>query len=53
MADRDPWQSLTRYSMVALIVILVVWIIYAAAGGLSPPGPRQDRDTVAAPAMKP
>jgi hypothetical protein len=53
MADRDPWQSLTRYSIVALIVILVLWIIYAAAGGLSTPGPRPHGDTVAAPVMKP
>ncbi len=53
MADRDPWQSLTRYSIIALIVILIVWIIYAVAGGPSTPGPQTDRDTSAAPAVKP
>jgi len=53
MADRDPWQSLTRYSIVALIVIIIAWIIYAVAGGLSTPGPGPDRDTVAAPLVKP
>ena len=49
MADRDPWQSLTRYSIIALIVIIIAWIIYAVAGGLSTPGSRPDRDTIAAP----
>jgi hypothetical protein len=49
MADRDSWQSLTRYSIVALIVIIIAWIIYAVAGGLSTPGSRPDRDTIAPP----
>jgi hypothetical protein len=53
MADRDPWQSLTRYSIVALIVILILWIIYAVTGGLSPPRPQPGGDTIAAPAVKP
>jgi hypothetical protein len=53
MADRDAWQALTRYSILVLIVILIVWIIYAAAGGLSPPGPRPEGDTLEAPAVKP
>ena len=52
MADRDPWQSLRRYSIVALIVIIIAWIIYAVAGGLSTPGSRPDRDTIAAPLEK-
>jgi hypothetical protein len=52
MVNRDPWQSLTRYSIVALIVILILWIIYAVAGGPTPPGPESGGDTIAAP-LKP
>jgi hypothetical protein len=53
MATRDPWQSLTRYSIIALIVIIIAWIIYAVAGGPSVPAPRPDRDTIGAPVVKP
>jgi hypothetical protein len=53
MADRDPWQSLTRYSIVALIVIVILWIIYAVTGGPSVPGAQPGGDTIAAPAAKP
>jgi hypothetical protein len=53
MPDRDPWQRLTRYSIVALIVIIVLWIIYALTGGPSIPEPSPTGDTTAAPAAKP
>jgi hypothetical protein len=53
MADRDPWQSLTRYSIIALIVVLILWVIYAVTGGLSVPEARPGGDTIAAPAAKP
>jgi len=53
MADRDPWQNLTRYSIAAVIVIIVLWIIYALTGGESTPKPSPTGDTTAAPAAKP
>jgi hypothetical protein len=53
MPDRDPWQSLTRYSIVVLIGIVILWIIYALTGGPSTPGPRPEGDTIPAPAAKP
>jgi hypothetical protein len=53
MADRDPWQSLTRYSVVVLIVILVLWVVFAVTGGPSTPGPQPVGDTLEAPAVKP
>jgi hypothetical protein len=53
MADREPWHSLTRYSIVALIAILVLWVIYAVTGGLSRPGREPAGDSVAAPVVKP
>ena len=53
MADRDPWQRLKRYSIGALIVIIIVWIIYALSGGLSTPGPRPEWDSIPAPGAKP
>jgi hypothetical protein len=53
MADRDPWQSLTRYSIGALIGIIILGIIYALTGGLSPSRPRLERDTIPAPVEKP
>jgi len=53
MADRDVWQSLTRYSIIVLIGIVILWIIYAAVGGLSTPEPQAQGDTLEAPAAKP
>jgi hypothetical protein len=53
MAERDPWKSLTWYSIIVLVVILIVWIIYAVAGGPPTPGPRPDRDSLEAPVVKP
>lgn len=49
MADRDPWRSLTRYSIVTLIVILLLVILYLVNRGLSTASPRPERDTSAAP----
>jgi hypothetical protein len=53
MTDRDPWQSLTRYSIGALIGIIILWIIYALTGGPLTPGPRAEGDSIPAPAAKP
>jgi hypothetical protein len=53
MADRDPWQTLTRFSIAALLGIIILWIIYALTGGLATPGPRPEGDTISAPAAKP
>ncbi len=53
MADQDPWQNLTRYSIAAVIVIIVLWIIYALTGGESIPKPSPTGDTTTAPAAKP
>ena len=53
MADRDPWQNLTWYSIAAVIVIIVLLIIYALTGGPSIPKPSPTGDTTAAPAAKP
>lgn len=50
MTDRDPWRSLTRYSVVTLIVIFLVVILYLLVNrSPSTPGPRSERDTSAAP----
>jgi len=49
MVDRDPWRSLTRYSIVALIVVLLLAILYLVNQGPSTAGPRPERDTSAAP----
>ena len=53
MPDRHPRQSLTRYSVVALVVILLLWLIYTIAGGPSTPGPDPRADSTAAPVVKP
>ena len=53
MADRDPWERLKRYSIGALIAIIIAWIIYALSGSLSTPGPRPERDSILAPGAKP
>jgi hypothetical protein len=53
MADRDSWQGLRRYSIVALVVILLLWIIYTVAGGPSTPGPQAHEDSTAAPVVRP
>jgi hypothetical protein len=53
MADRDAWQSLTRYSIIVLIVILIVWIISVITGGSSTPGPQPVGDSLEAPVVKP
>ncbi len=52
MANRAPPPSLQRYWVWALILIIVAWIVYAVAGGLSTPGPRVMADSGAAPLVR-
>ena len=53
MADRDAWRSLTRYSIIVLIVILTLWVISLVVGGPTSPAPQPKGDTVEAPVVKP
>jgi hypothetical protein len=48
MADGDPWKTLTRFSIIVLIGIIVLWILYALTGGPSIPRPQGQRDTIPA-----
>jgi hypothetical protein len=53
MANREPQRSLQRYWLGALILIIIAWIIYAAARGPSTPGPTPVQDSGAAPSVRP
>jgi hypothetical protein len=53
MASRGPQRSLHRYWIGVLILIIIAWIIYAAARGTSTPGPAAVQDSDAAPSVRP
>jgi hypothetical protein len=53
MVDRDPWQSLKRFSVVILIVIIALWVVYALTGRQQPPTPLPTGDTTSVPTAKP
>lgn len=53
MANREPPRSLQRYAIGALILIIIAWVIYAAARGPSTPGPAAVQDSGAAPSVRP
>jgi hypothetical protein len=50
MAEPESQRNLKRVWIWALILIVVVWIIYALTGGPSPPSSQTAPDSVAVPA---
>lgn len=48
MADPAPQRSLNRVWIWALLLIVVIWVIYALTGGLATP-PTETTDSVAQP----
>lgn len=52
MANGNSTRSLQRYSIGALILIIIGWIVYLMARGPSTPGPQPVGDTGAAPVVR-
>lgn len=48
MAEPAPQRSLNRVWILILVLIIVVWIIYALTGGTSTPKTETGSDTVPA-----
>jgi hypothetical protein len=53
MADGNANRSLQRYWIGVLILIIIVWIVYALARGPATPGPHPVGQTGAAPVVRP
>jgi hypothetical protein len=52
MANGNSNRSLRRYSIGALILIIIGWIVYAVARGPSTPAPHPVGDSTAAPVVR-
>jgi hypothetical protein len=52
MAQRQPPRSLQRYWIGVLVLIIIAWVVYAAARGTSTPGPAAVPDNDAAPSTQ-
>jgi len=52
MAKGNANRSLQRYWIAVLVLIVIAWIVYALARGLSTPAPHPVGDSGAAPVVR-